>query len=183
MLCSSPATGTVLNSSGSNTSHAQPINHQRAQRTNHLLMKHGSHEFLTAIVLFIKPDQTMRIQTSFKKRGEENNLFSGRQQTVIDEKTWCTWDRERETSSEWCFDSRMHVWINTPTKGNFLPAARVYLPLGARWAISGTVRKRKGLMHFSPVLATVSWLRWEAAWGYFTDLSLPLVHTSGNGVC
>lgn len=29
----------------------------------------GSHEFLTAFVLFIKPDQTMKIQTSLKGKG------------------------------------------------------------------------------------------------------------------
>lgn len=69
MLCSSPVTPTVLNSSGSNTSRAQPINHWGAWQTNHLLMKWGSHEFLTAFVLFIKPDQTMKIQTSLKGKG------------------------------------------------------------------------------------------------------------------
>lgn len=69
MLCGSPATPTVLNSSGSNTSRAQPINHRGAWQTNHLLMKRGSHEFLTAFVLFIKPDQTMKIQTSLKGNG------------------------------------------------------------------------------------------------------------------
>lgn len=69
MLCGSPATPTVLNSSGSNTSRAQPINHRGAWQTNHLLMKRGSHEFLTAFVLFIKPDQTMKIQTSLKGKG------------------------------------------------------------------------------------------------------------------
>lgn len=69
MLCSSPMTSTVLNSSGSNTSCAQPINHRGAWQTNHLLMKWGSHEFLTAFVLFIKPDQTMKTQTSLKGKG------------------------------------------------------------------------------------------------------------------
>lgn len=69
MLCSSPVTPTVLNSSASNTSRAQPINHWGAWQTNHLLIEWGSHEFLTAFVLFIKPDQTMRIQTSLKGKG------------------------------------------------------------------------------------------------------------------
>lgn len=66
-----PATPTVLNSSGSNTSAVctQPINHWGAWQTNHLLMRWGGHEFLTAFVLFIKPDQTMRIQTSLKGDG------------------------------------------------------------------------------------------------------------------
>lgn len=99
MLCSSPVTGTVLNSSGSNTSHAQPINHQRAQKTNHLLMKQGSHEFLTAIVLFIKPDQTMRIQTSFKKRDLEGITYSSadsRQLLMMKKEDWGTGDTERD---------------------------------------------------------------------------------------
>lgn len=39
MFCNSPLTPTVLNSSGSNTSRAQPINHQGVWQTNHLLMK------------------------------------------------------------------------------------------------------------------------------------------------
>lgn len=50
-------------------------------------MKQSSHEFLTAFVLFITPDQTMRVQTGLK--GEAvggNNLFLGRRQTVINEK-------------------------------------------------------------------------------------------------
>lgn len=38
---SPPVTPTVLNSSGSNTSCAPPINHQGAWQTNHLLMKRG----------------------------------------------------------------------------------------------------------------------------------------------
>lgn len=76
MLCGSPVTPTVLNSFGSNTSHAEPINHWGAQQTNNLLMKQGSHEFLTAFILFIKPDQTMKIPTSLKGKGVAgNNLF------------------------------------------------------------------------------------------------------------
>jgi len=103
MLCSSPATGTVLNSSGSNTSHAQPINHQRAQQTNHLLMKQGSHEFLTAIVLFIKPDQTMMIQTSFKKEtcgGITYSSADSRQLLMMKKEDWDTGDRERQNSGK-----------------------------------------------------------------------------------
>lgn len=69
MLCSSPVSPTVLNSCGSNTSWAQPINHRGAWQTNHLLMKRRGHEFLTAFVLFIKLDQTMGIQTSLKQKG------------------------------------------------------------------------------------------------------------------
>lgn len=51
-------------------------------------MKWGSHEFLTAFVLFIKPDQTMKIQTSLKGKREGvagNKLFlRSKQQRVID---------------------------------------------------------------------------------------------------
>lgn len=49
----------------------QPINHLGVWQTNHLLMEWGRREFLTAFVLFIKPDQTMKIQTSLKGKVRE----------------------------------------------------------------------------------------------------------------
>lgn len=109
MLCSSPATGTVLNSSGSNTSHAQPINHQRAQQTNHLLMKQGSHEFLTAIVLFIKPDQTMRIQTSFKKETCGGITYSSADSYWWWKKKTGALETQRETE-QWEEEFRVMLW-------------------------------------------------------------------------
>lgn len=96
MLCGSPVTPTVLNSSGSNTSCAEPINHWGAQKTNNLLMKRGSHEFVTAFLIFIKPDQTMKTQTSLKGKGVAgNNLFLEQSEEGAGELGW-----EKETERE-----------------------------------------------------------------------------------
>lgn len=39
-------------------------------------MKRGNHEFLTAFVLFIRLDQTKRIQTSLEGKGKESRGIS-----------------------------------------------------------------------------------------------------------
>ena len=84
-LCVSPVTVLALNESGSNTSHAQPINHWQALPTNHLLIERSSHEFLIAFVLFNSPDQTEKIQTRLEGGRNPGNIFLfGSQQAVID---------------------------------------------------------------------------------------------------
>lgn len=139
-------------------------------QTNNLLMKWGSHEFLTAFVLFIKPDQTMKIQTSLKGKREGvagNKLFLRcRQQRFIDgegkqkKKKGGEERKQRKTGRRRVGSdvqtARVHIWINASTKkGNFLRADSSSPPQVARRGIclpyrELETRKRKaGELHVS----------------------------------
>lgn len=81
----------------------------------------------------------------------------GKQKEVWDFVAWCGCERageeEREKeierkkgsggeSSEWCSDSRVHIWINASTKGNFLLTGSSSPPQVARWGLSLTEDER-----------------------------------------
>lgn len=86
--------------SGSNTSRAQPINHEQTLQTNHLLMARSSHEFLMAFVLFNSADQRGNPnKLEERMRGEKHSIILGNiilsdsQLTRIDEEGYQVKDK------------------------------------------------------------------------------------------